>query len=132
MLFRIDPQATRPLFEQLADQVRAAAVRGEVAPGERLPTARDLAASLDVNVHTVLRAYQDLRDEGLVELRRGRGAVLTDQAGRDFRALHLALQAVVVETRRLGMHPETTASLLREALADDGAPRTDPTPQEMP
>src|SRR5690554_6872955 len=132
MLFRIDPTTAEPIFAQLAAQVRTAVSLGALRPGTRLPAARELAVSLDVNVHTVLRAYQDLRDEGLVELRRGRGAVLTDQAGRDFRALHLALQAVVVETRRLGMHPETTASLLREALADDGAPRTDPTPQEMP
>ncbi|NLF05695.1 MAG: GntR family transcriptional regulator [Actinomycetales bacterium] len=132
MLFRIDPHAARPLFEQLADQVRAAASRGELAPGERLPAARDLAASLDVNVHTVLRAYQELRDEGLVELRRGRGAVITSRAGQDHRPLHAALSAVVVESRRLGLPLEAVTALVRDAFADDGAPRPTPTPTEPP
>ncbi len=119
MLFRIDPSTAQPLFEQLAAQVRTAAARGELAPGTRLPAARDLAASLDVNVHTVLHAYQDLRDEGLIELRRGRGAVVTDRAGQDYGPLHAALDAVVVEARRLDLHPDATAALLREALATE-------------
>lgn len=114
MLIRIDPGATQPLFAQLADQVRAAVARGELSPGDRLPAARDLATTLDVNLHTVLRAYQDLRDEGLIELRRGRGATVV--AGPDWSALNTALDAVVAESRRLGLAPETTTALLKEAL----------------
>ena len=80
MLVRIDPESEAPLFAQIAASVRADAAAGRVRPGDRLPAARDIAAALGVNVHTVLHAYQDLRDEGLVELRRGRGAVVTAQA----------------------------------------------------
>jgi len=116
VLFRIDPTASEPLFEQLAGQVRAAVARGDVRPGERLPGARDLAASLDVNVHTVLHAYQDLRDEGLLELRRGRGAVITERAGADYSELRAALAAVAREARRLDLGPEAAADLLREAM----------------
>ena len=116
MLFRIDPAAPEPLFEQLAVQVRSAVARGELTAGTRLPSARDLAASLSVNLHTVLRAYQDLRDEGLVELRRGRGAVLSERAAQDYLPLREAIADLVTVSRRLGLAPETTAALLKEAL----------------
>jgi len=116
VLFRIDPTAPEPLFAQLASQVRRAAASGELSPGTRLPAARELAASLDVNVHTVLHAYQDLRDEGLLELRRGRGAVITERAGADYSELRAALAAVAREARRLDLGPEAAADLLREAM----------------
>jgi DNA-binding transcriptional regulator YhcF (GntR family) len=77
----IDPTLPLPLFEQLASALRSAIIDGRVIGGERLPAARDLAATLGINVHTVLRAYQLLRDEGLIELHRGRGAVVTTRIG---------------------------------------------------
>jgi len=116
MLFRVDPSSPEPLFAQIGDQVRAGIVRGDLTPGMRLPSARDLAASLDINLHTVLRAYQDLRDEGAIELRRGRGAVVSAHAPHDYRPLHEAIETVVRISRELGLSPETTTALLREAL----------------
>ena len=61
------------LYEQVAGEIRRAIADGEAKPGERLPPAKDLAAVLDVNTNTVLRALRVLRDEGLLEFRRGRG-----------------------------------------------------------
>jgi len=61
------------LYEQVAAEIRRAIAEGEAKPGERLPPARDLAAELEVNRNTVLRALRQLRDEGLLEFRRGRG-----------------------------------------------------------
>lgn len=61
------------LHEQVAAEIRRAIAEGEAKPGERLPPARDLAAVLGVNTNTVLRALRQLRDEGLLEFRRGRG-----------------------------------------------------------
>jgi GntR family transcriptional regulator len=77
----IDPTLPTPLFEQLASAVRSAIVDGRVIGGERLPAARNLAATLGINVHTVLRGYQVLRDEALIELHRGRGAVVVTRIG---------------------------------------------------
>ncbi len=74
MLLRIDPESAVGLAQQVAGQVRMAIATGELEPGEKLAPARQLAAGLGVNMHTVLRAYSQLRDEGLIELRRGRGA----------------------------------------------------------
>src|SRR3954470_15653589 len=61
------------LHEQVSAELRRAIADGEAKPGERLPPAKDLAAVLDVNTNTVLRALRQLRDEGLLEFRRGRG-----------------------------------------------------------
>ena len=77
---RADPTL---LHEQVAAEIRRAIAEGQAAPGERLPPARDLAAVLGVNHNTVLRALRLLRDEGLLEFRRGRGITVagTPQRG---------------------------------------------------
>jgi GntR family transcriptional regulator len=64
------------LHEQVAGAIRRAIDNGEAAPGERLPPAKDIAAVLGVNTNTVLRAMRSLRDEGLLEFRRGRGVTV--------------------------------------------------------
>ena len=116
MIFRIDPTSGEPLYAQLADQVRSAVARGEVRTGERLPSARELAASLEVNLHTVLHAYQLLRDEGVVELRRGRGAVVTGTSAPDLTDLHAAVATLAATARRLRVAPEPVTTLVKEAL----------------
>jgi GntR family transcriptional regulator len=70
---KIDREDALGLHEQVAAEIRRAIAEGEARPGERLPPARDLAAVLGVNTNTVLRALRALRDEGLLEFRRGRG-----------------------------------------------------------
>jgi GntR family transcriptional regulator len=113
VLFRIDPGSGVAIFDQIAASVRADASRGTLRPGDRLPAARELAAALEVNVHTVLRAYQQLRDEGLIDLRRGRGAVVTDDAARGSELLD-AVRALVADARRAGVTPQTLLTLIRE------------------
>ena len=73
MRVKIDRSEPTELHEQVAAEIRRAIAEGEARPGERLPPARDLAAVLGVNTNTVLRALRQLRDEGLLEFRRGRG-----------------------------------------------------------
>ena len=69
---KIDRRDPADLHEQVAAEIRRAIADGEATPGDRLPPARDLAAVLSVNTNTVLRALRVLRDEGLLEFRRGR------------------------------------------------------------
>jgi len=70
---KIDRREQTDLFEHVAAEIRRAIAEGEAKPGERLPPARDLAAVLGVNTNTVLRSLRLLRDEGLLEFRRGLG-----------------------------------------------------------
>jgi len=113
----VDQASEEPLFAQVAASVRADAASGRLRPGDRLPSARDVAAALGVNLHTVLRAYQDLRDEGLVDMRRGRGAVVTD-AAVPLAQLHDDIAALAVRARALGLSPDTLASLVKETARD--------------
>ncbi len=85
------------MFEQVAAEIRRAILDGEARPGERLPPARDLAAELGVNPNTVLRALRLLRDEGLLEFRRGRGVTV---AGTPERAVVLAKALELVDVAR--------------------------------
>ncbi len=73
----IDRSGSLPLHDQVAAQIRRAIADGEAGAGERLPLTTDLAAVLGVNKNTVLRALHILRDEGLLEFRRGRGITVT-------------------------------------------------------
>ena len=70
---KVDKSDPTDLYQQVAGEIRRAIADGEAKPGERLPPAKDMAAVLGVNTNTVLRALRVLRDEGLLEFRRGRG-----------------------------------------------------------
>jgi GntR family transcriptional regulator len=89
---KIDRHEPTELFEQVAAEIRRAIADGEAKPGERLPPARDLAAVLGVNTNTVLRSLRLLRDEGMLEFRRGRGVTVAGSPERG---------AVIARTRDL-------------------------------
>ena len=78
----IDRSEPGALHDQVAAQIRRAIAEGEAGPGERLPLAKDLAAVLGVNKNTVLRALHLLREEGLLEFRRGRGITVVGSPQR--------------------------------------------------
>jgi GntR family transcriptional regulator len=113
MLIRLDPDSARPLFEQIAASVRSDVLAGRLRPGDRLPAAREVADAVDVNVHTALRAYQELRDEGLIDLRRGRGAVVSASAA-PLAELSTDIAALVRRADDLGVSPATLAAIIKE------------------
>ena len=82
MLWSVDLSSRVPLAEQIAGCVRRAVAEKVLAHGDRLPPAAELAQALGVDRNTVLAAYRNLRDEELVEFRRGRGVRVADGAGR--------------------------------------------------
>ena len=96
-IVKVDRQDPTELYEQVAAELRRAIADGEAKPGERLPPARDLATVLEVNTNTVLRALRELRDEGLLEFRRGRGITV---AGTPERGAVIAQAKALVEFAR--------------------------------
>lgn len=104
MLLQLDPSSGEPLYRQIETAIHRAARTGEIKAGDRLPAARDLARSLGVNMHTVLRAYNDLREQGLIEMRRGRGAVVMDGLP-DVAGVLPLLRSLITQARRTGIGP---------------------------
>lgn len=120
MLIRIDEASERAIYAQIADSVRADIAGGTLRSGATLPTAKRLAEALDINVHTVLRAYQQLRDERLVDLRRGRGAVVTALADT-LVELSGEVRALVARAQSLGVSQETVSAMVA-SLGPQGPP----------
>ena len=94
---KVNREEPTELYGQVAAEIRRAIADGEAKPGERLPPAKDLAAVLEVNTNTVLRALRVLRDEGLLEFRRGRGITV---AGTPERGAVVARARELVEFAR--------------------------------
>ena len=69
----IDNQSGVPFYRQIIEQVKFAISRGELSPGDRLPTVRQLAVDLSINPNTVVRAYRQLETEGVIETQQGSG-----------------------------------------------------------
>lgn len=116
MLLKLDPTSGLPLYVQIGAAVRRAVADGEVAPGDRLPAARDLAQSLEVNMHTVLRAYKDLRDEGVIELRRGRGAIVREGSMSVASVQHLITE-LVAEAERRGVSVDEVVDMVKKEFS---------------
>jgi GntR family transcriptional regulator len=116
MLLRVNPASAVGLADQIAAQVRGALAAGTVVAGEQLPPARQVAAGLDINMHTVLRAYQTLRDEGLIDLRRGRGAVVRGDVDVAALAVHEAVATLADQAVRSGWSVDQAAEALRRAM----------------
>ncbi|MEV7419773.1 GntR family transcriptional regulator [Streptomyces sp. NPDC089919] len=112
MLLRLDTTSSLPLHEQVAAAIRRAVAEGECAPGDRLPSARELSLMWDVNANTVLRGLRALRDEGLLEFRRGRG--VTVAAGADQRAELLdRVRRLTEDAARLGYSRSELIDMIR-------------------
>ncbi|WP_066517217.1 GntR family transcriptional regulator [Curtobacterium ammoniigenes] len=112
MFVLIDPGAPVPVFAQIAETIATQIATGALATGTRLPAARELANTIGVNVHTVLRAYQQLRDDGQVELRRGRGAIVTGARTAD--RVRDLVAAAAAEAKANGIPIGTLLALVRK------------------
>jgi GntR family transcriptional regulator len=111
MLASIDRSDPAALHDQVAAQIRRAIADGEARAGERLPPARDLAAVMEVNANTVLRAMRVLREEGLLEFRRGRGIRVTATPQRG--AVVAKARELVAFARQQGYQPDELVAIIQ-------------------
>jgi GntR family transcriptional regulator len=80
MILNLNPNSGVPVYLQLMEQVKHAVATGALRPGDQLPGLRKLAESLVINPNTVAKAYRELEHEGVIELRHGSGAFITERS----------------------------------------------------
>ena len=78
MQFQCDTTSRTPIYRQLIDQIRRAIARGQLKPGDRLPSVRQLSRDLVVNPNTIARSYTELEREGTIVTQQGRGAFVAE------------------------------------------------------
>ena len=115
MQVRIEPNSHLPVHVQLKEQIRFLILSGDLTPETKLPTTRQLAGFLRINRNTVLKAYQELVQEGLIECRQGRGCIVKEQPAAVTQAVSAPLLKIIdraiEEAGELGVSPEKFGTL---------------------
>jgi len=125
LLFSLDDNDSRPIYLQLAVQVKEQIRRGALRPGDELPSVRELASELGINLHTVHKAYQTLRDDGVLRLRPGRvprvAPLRETPADRDEIDARITarLSELITEAFHLGLSQKEFRSLVDDLLKSD-------------
>ena len=125
----VDPASAAPPFEQIRDQVRTHVDTGQLAPGDRLPTVRGLAAELGLAAGTVARAYRELEADGVVVTGRRAGTTVADTAVTAATRVRRAAEQLVTVAREAGLDDDAVVDAVRGALraGRKGLPGTRPT-----
>jgi GntR family transcriptional regulator len=116
IMFLLDPETGLPPYRQITQQVKRALRLGRLLPGDRLPTAVTVAATIGVSINTVHRAYRDLQSQGVVESHSRGGTYVRSQpfSASTSATQHAveSLEAWVAEARADGLDAATIADLL--------------------
>jgi GntR family transcriptional regulator len=132
MILRIEKGSAVPISRQLVDQIATMCASGGLQPGERLPSVREVARDLAVNQNTVLRVYERLCGEGLLEMRHGQGTFVSGHASKTRSAAHRRrlvdeLRQIARQALGLGLRVDQLHELLDEAV--DGVMPREPAAQ---
>lgn len=118
--YRIDRGSGVPAYVQIVEQTERALRMGTLRVGDKLPTAREVVAATAINPNTVLRAYRDMEQAGLVELRRGLGTFVTRSLARpgaeDDSPLRREVTDWVARARATGLERADVLALVTAAL----------------
>lgn len=110
-MFVIDGRSSKPIYEQIIDQVKEQTLKGILRSGDQLPSVRQLAGMLTINPNTVSKAYQELERQKIIETIRGRGtficAIQVKRVDEEkMEALYQALKNVCIELHYMGLEEE--------------------------
>jgi GntR family transcriptional regulator len=123
-LFSIATGSSEPIYRQLVDQARRLVAGGQLAPGDAMPSVRDIAQALALNPMTVSKAYGMLEMEGVLSRRRGIGMVVADAPKRSHSVaaraelLRPTLARAALEARQLELDPETVLALFSKIMKE--------------
>ena len=109
-MIRIDSRSSKPIYEQIVDQIKENIIREVLRPGDKLPSVREMSVMIRINPNTVSKAYKDLEREKVIEVFRGKGTYVSDidpkMNKEKFELLKKNLKEILIETRYLGISKE--------------------------
>lgn len=120
MVFRLNHSSGVPLYVQLMEQIKHALVTGALRPGDQLPTIRRMATDLVMNPNTVARAYRELEHEGVMELRHGSGAYVSQAAASTPKVtpkMQAIAQSAIERLTAAGLTPDEVRRLIESELS---------------
>jgi GntR family transcriptional regulator len=117
--FQVDQKSGIPIYIQIMDQIKHLIASGMLQSGQQLPTIRELAVNLTINLHTVAHAYAELEREGFLTIQRGRGTFITNgHTGQELEDLRVQkLQALVENMFAEVLHLGYEADEVEQALS---------------
>jgi GntR family transcriptional regulator len=129
LVVNLDPRDPRPLYLQIVDEVRRALALGTLQADDPVPSVRELASQLVINPRTVMQAYQELENEGVLEARRGQGTFVAAGFRPDRPALarEIATRALN-DARRSGIGADELIKTMRKVAAEQDAAPVVPAP----
>ena len=119
VVFQLEPSSSVPIYRQIIDQVQRLAASGQLKPGDRLPSTRQIAETLAINPMTVSKAYSLLEHEGIVERERGMGMVVAAERRNPEALLGSALRDLIQQAHQLSISRNRVMQLLREQWEDE-------------
>ena len=121
MLISINERDNRPIYLQIIGQIKEQVSNGALRPGEELPSVREVADSLNINMHTVRSAYLKLRDQGIITLRLGRRARIAPRQPSLYDSnleedIKVRLKELITDASLAGIYPDDLRKLFNRQL----------------
>jgi GntR family transcriptional regulator len=124
MNFELDFRSRIPIYNQVVEHIHQMVLRGELKPGDQLPTVRSLALDLRVNFNTIARAYRMLDEAGIISTQQGRGTYILSLPPPEMveelrhKSLRSLAHQVLLDASRMGAGPDEILDILQEQIAN--------------